>query len=365
MPPHSKRKQNVKSPKSKSSPHTLKSIKSPESSASDKSTHTPPDAATYKSLGVSAFTNQKYLDAINYFSSSIELSPSDATLFSNRSAAYSAIDQYHSALIDAESTIKLKPNWSKGYYRRGIALEGLMKFDEALQSYQSGLKYDSNDQILLKAISDIESVIVELTAHSTNNNTTKETDKFYVLQDWLLSSGSKFPSIYLKHFPEGYRGVAALRTIKKDETILYVPRSHLLTIDVAKQSDIGTLIAKSGIELDDTQSYIAAFILQEREKCVIGGKSFWKPFLDILPSEFDSIPLFFNEKELQEMQGSLILPKFKGRQKSLKEEYENLVNAIDGFGRFSYEDFVWARLCVLTRTFIIEINGEENEWMGE
>eukprot|EP00494_Astrolonche_serrata_P031845 UN32114 len=54
--------------------------------------------------------------------------------------------------------------------------------------------------------------------------------------------------------------------------------------------------------------------------------------------------------------GSLTLQKIKDRIESLKIEYNNLCLYVPEFRQFSHEQFVWARLVVITRIFGLIIN---------
>lgn len=48
------------------------------------------------------------------------------------------------------------------------------------------------------------------------------------------------------------------------------------------------------------------FLLREKHS----KTSFWRPYLDLLPNEFPTIPLFYNEKELDELKGTNLLSKW-------------------------------------------------------
>jgi hypothetical protein len=51
--------------------------------------------------------------------------------------------------------------------------------------------------------------------------------------DWLKSDGADFKKLKLRYYTEDYRGVHASRDIAKGETILFVPKKNLLTLDMA------------------------------------------------------------------------------------------------------------------------------------
>ena len=144
-----------------------------------------------------------------------------------------------------------------------------------------------------------------------------------------------------------------MEPIHKDEDICYIPHDYIMTSDVAKASEIGKQLINSGIELRSKHSYLASYLLVEREK---GENSRWFIYIDILPRKFNTIPLFFNDIQRSELRGSIALRKIDDRLESLKLEYESICEHIDGFDRFSLEDFTWARLVVITRIFGLVIN---------
>ena len=70
-----------------------------------------------------------------------------------------------------------------------------------------------------------------------------ERQRFNAMFDWMKKGGAQFPKLKLRYYTEDYRGVHAATQIEKGETILYVPLSQLLTLDMAMQSPIGSLMA--------------------------------------------------------------------------------------------------------------------------
>eukprot|EP00470_Lotharella_oceanica_P004354 CAMPEP_0170175232 /NCGR_PEP_ID=MMETSP0040_2-20121228/8332_1 /TAXON_ID=641309 /ORGANISM="Lotharella oceanica, Strain CCMP622" /LENGTH=366 /DNA_ID=CAMNT_0010417147 /DNA_START=197 /DNA_END=1297 /DNA_ORIENTATION=+ len=68
------------------------------------------------------------------------------------------------------------------------------------------------------------------------------------------------------------------------------------------------------------------------------------------------MPIHFTNQQKIPLTGSLSLERVNAVQKDLKREYSTLVKQVTDFD-YSFEWFVWARLCVLTRVFGIEKNG--------
>jgi stress-induced-phosphoprotein 1 len=105
-----------------------------------------------KAKGNAALQSENFEEAIKYYSEGIQLDPSNHILYSNRSAAYAKIGNYSDSLTDAEKTIELKKDWPKGYSRKGAALELLNNYEDALKTYEEGLKYDPNNDLLKSSL---------------------------------------------------------------------------------------------------------------------------------------------------------------------------------------------------------------------
>jgi len=184
-----------------------------------------------------------------------------------------------------------------------------------------------------------------------------QTRIFKIFFQWLLDGGSKFPLLYLHFFSGNYRAIFAKRTVERDEDVLYVPLCQLMTSEIARASKVGKQIIASGVQLRSRHSFLASYVLQEKAN----PTSYWKPYIDILPEEYDTVPLFFSSEQLSELEGSMSLDKTSERHQSLRIEYNNLVEHVPMFSEFSYESFVWARLVVITRIFGMVIDGVKTE----
>ena len=86
-------------------------------------TFTMPTATELKNKGNEALSKGHVSEAINLYSSAIELEPTNHVLFSNRSAAYCKSKDFDKALDDAVVCTKVSPSWGKGWQRKATALE--------------------------------------------------------------------------------------------------------------------------------------------------------------------------------------------------------------------------------------------------
>ncbi|KAL8424640.1 hypothetical protein Efla_004263 [Eimeria flavescens] len=109
-----------------------------------------------KARGNASFQAGDFASAVEHFTKAIELSPSDAVLYSNRSGAYASLKQFENALKDAETCVKLKPDWPKGYSRKGLAEYNLGRLREAEATYSKGLSIDPSNQSLQAALNEIK-----------------------------------------------------------------------------------------------------------------------------------------------------------------------------------------------------------------
>lgn len=145
--------------------------------------------------------------------------------------------------------------------------------------------------------------------------------QFNTLIQWLRKYGTTFSKLDILEIDSVNRGIFATEDIKEDEILLHIPRNLIITSEVARSSPIGTAITNSGIQLRSKHTYIASYLLEELEK---NTKSFWWPYLYLLPTSFSTIPMFFNEETLSLLHGSFLLKKICDRIDSLRREYYNI-----------------------------------------
>uniref|UniRef100_A0A673X7W9 Serine/threonine-protein phosphatase n=1 Tax=Salmo trutta TaxID=8032 RepID=A0A673X7W9_SALTR len=89
---------------------------------------------------------EDYENAIKYYTEALELNPSSAIYFSNRSLAYLRTECYGYALADATKCLEIDQNYIKGYYRRATSNMALGKFKAALKDYETVVRVRPNDK---------------------------------------------------------------------------------------------------------------------------------------------------------------------------------------------------------------------------
>lgn len=332
-----------------------------------KKTNKPTDTAvvpaggesSLKDQGNKCFAQQRYKEAIGFFTQAIEADPDNHVLYSNRSAAYAADKEGKLALEDADKTVELKSDWAKGFLRRGVAYETLYKYPEAHTAFAAGLALDPEDATLKKKVSELSSLMDELkiTQEQLDEGENPDVDRFDSMVKWLRDGGGLFPKLYLKYYSDDYRGVHCLTKVPEDDTILYVPFKYIMTSEVAKDSNIGRAIISSNVELRSKHSYLASYVLQEKKQ----QNSFWAPYINILPVYYANMPIFFPEDQLALLTGSFTMEKIADRIDSLRIEYDNIRRACPEFAKYTHEEFVWARLVVITRIFGMAIDNNKTD----
>ncbi|TSP46835.1 Serine/threonine-protein phosphatase 5 [Bagarius yarrelli] len=104
------------------------------------------EAEKLKEKANNYFKEKDYENAIKYYTEALELNPSNAIYFSNRSLAYLRTECYGYALADATRALEIDKNYIKGYYRRATSNMALGKFKAALKDYETVVRVRPNDK---------------------------------------------------------------------------------------------------------------------------------------------------------------------------------------------------------------------------
>ena len=179
---------------------------------------------------------------------------------------------------------------------------------------------------------------------------------FNNLIEWLRNNGAIFPDVEIKHYNERFRGIVATRNIFKNKQIVKIPHKCIMTTFKAYESDIGLEIKKSGWEPNSPHTLLALMLLQEK----LNPNSFWKPFIDILPPNYNDFPQFYSNNELLQLKGSFVLDMIQSRNLNLENEFKEMTIAIPDFcKKISLKDFIWARIAIVSRVFYIAYTKEK------
>jgi histone-lysine N-methyltransferase SETD3 len=312
-------------------------------------------ADSFKEQGNSAFNSRDFDRAIASYSKGLELDPNHAILYSNRSAALIEKHKFEEALADAEKAIILNPSYLKAYHRKATSLLELGRPEDSLQVIQTALLLDPSSQDFDEVR---ESASKEIEANSVLPLTHPERVKFEKLVTWLLEGGSKFPKLQMRFYSEDYRGVHSTCFVNKDELILFIPKSHIITLEMAKASPIGKKMVEADLDLlSPKHSFLTTFVLQEKQKEV----SFWQPYLEILPQKFRNFPIFFTEDEKEWLKGSPFLDQVNEKIDDIQVDYNTICKAVPEYSQFPIEEFSKIRMAVSSRIFGMQIDGVKTD----
>ncbi|WP_281557477.1 SET domain-containing protein [Thalassomonas sp. RHCl1] len=171
----------------------------------------------------------------------------------------------------------------------------------------------------------------------------------YALLEWLMTAGIDCSVMRINDLNNGERQLVATRTIHAGEKLLTLPRSHLMSVGLARQSDIGEKLAQAGGK--EGHALLSAYLLQENNR----ENSFWAPYLEMLPTHFNHIPLFYSTDMLSQLQGSPVIEMILMRRFTLEQDYHRL-RELPEMKDVTLVQYMWARTAINSRCFTL--NGE-------
>ena len=90
--------------------------------------------------GKRLFNEEKYKEAIDYFTQSIELNHYDIESYYFRGYSYRKVKEYTKVIADSNKVIELNPNFAGAYNNRGIAERRLQKYEDAITDLTKAIK---------------------------------------------------------------------------------------------------------------------------------------------------------------------------------------------------------------------------------
>ena len=309
----------------------------------------------WKLRGNKAYKEKKFTEALSFYNRALDINPHSVVLLSNRSAVHLFQHNYALAIIDSSKAIQLDSSCIKAYYRKACALKEISNFTEALEVISVAMEIDSENKEL-KALE--EEISTEIHANNILPCDNPERHKFDELIKWLIQGGAIFPKIHMRYYSEDYRGVHSTRPILANECIIFVPKSHIITLEIAKQAPIGSKMMTAQLDLlSPKHSYLSSYILHEQLK----PNSFWRPYLNILPEKYANFPIFYTDEEREWLAGSPFLNQINEKIIDIQEDYNEICKAVPEFSQFSLLEFSKIRMAVSSRIFGMEIDGKTTD----
>jgi hypothetical protein len=227
------------------------------------------------------------------------------------------------------------------------------------------------------------------TATSSNKRTSKmihNNKRIANLLRWANENGASHVSsdVGIVENEEKIRGLGTIRDVRSGEELYRVPLSLALTLDVAIRSDIGSLCRRlafesgllrtdEGVVLDNGSRFaLALLIAHERIK---GSTSFYAPWIESLPQEYDCLLMWDTNKELPLLQcpelirsarrGDLMLRQvWKQIHKLIRDDEELMKSKTTRVDEISYEIFLWGYLTIESRSLSFGRQGRQRHPFG-
>jgi hypothetical protein len=155
------------------------------------------------------------------------------------------------------------------------------------------------------------------------------------------------------------RGLLARRSINEGDELISIPLRLCMTINSAREA-LGNKLISSG-----TNEYLAIAAHLIYEKFVLKEKSFWKPYLDVLPLSVEEVnPTFtWSDEDLAFLEGSPVVAATRSLQAKLEREYEAMKAKLKKFGgvipefpeeSFSLQNWIWAFTILFSRAIRLQ-----------
>ena len=290
-------------------------------------------------------SNNNYDLAINYYTKSINNNKENVIHLIKRAICYLAKGYYPLALKDALKTIEINNNFSKGYYIASLCYLEMYDIDRAE-------KYLMNKNKRLKSL--IDKNKKELILKSKKYKTYPLYINF--LRE-LYKYNSFFPKLKIHFYTDDYRGVIAKSDIVKNEIIMTIPKSCLITLENALETEYGKKIAKFMYrELNSPKHCLLSSFLLFEEK-----NPKYKYYFDLLPKDFKNFPVFYTKEELEYLKGSPFLTQILEKKKDMKNDYNKLCEYLPEYKKFKFNKFKEARVLISSRIFGISINDNKTD----
>ena len=150
------------------------------------------------------------------------------------------------------------------------------------------------------------------------------------------------------------RGVVATQPIAPGSMLIEIPRRLLIHAPTAL-ARMAERQMRAGLEDADEVTQLAAWLLVERRDA---GSPF-APFLDTLPASFAQFPILAAPEDVALLDGSLVGAMLDHQRAEIAGEHARLVAEAAWARSISFDEYVWARMCVMSRTFKLTIDGAE------
>lgn len=177
---------------------------------------------------------------------------------------YYTLGDYEKAIEDTKRAVEIDPSFVKAHFRQGLAQYELIDNPEA----QSAAIECFRKAVQLEPASEEMTHMLQFAEEERKEDdlvpVQAEKDRFETLFRWMVDGGAIFDKLKLRYYEADYRGVHAARNVKKGETILYVPKQEIVTLEMAIDSPIGRKMFACGFRqrlISPKHSFLGTFLM--------------------------------------------------------------------------------------------------------
>ncbi|KAG9294123.1 hypothetical protein G9A89_021482 [Geosiphon pyriformis] len=164
-------------------------------------------------------------------------------------------------------------------------------------------------------------------------------------QKWLVSNGAAMEKVFFDQDSNGLGGGFAKEQINPDEVFATIPFNITLNREVALKN-----LPSLGAMNFSCRTLLATFLINEKSR---GSKSFYYPYIDILPSHVPT-PLWFDEHQMRWLKGTNLEKGVHSRKEMLIKEYQQIKRYLpENLSKdiFTWEAYLWACDILSSRGF--------------
>ena len=167
--------------------------------------------------------------------------------------------------------------------------------------------------------------------------------------EWLEKNGAVVDGVEITEVNEssGELGLRATKELKVGDVTLTIPRKLMMSLDTAKNSEIGRLIEKDLMLQKMNNVALSLHLLLEKTS----PASFWEPYINVLPQSYNTV-LYFSPDDFQELKGSPAYEDALKQYKYVARQYAYFSTKFQNTmikDYFTFEEYRWAVSTVMTR----------------
>lgn len=177
-------------------------------------------------------------------------------------------------------------------------------------------------------------------------------DCIAAFEQWLDKNKAEHNKVELAEFPETGWGLRANVQLEEAEKVMTIPDKLMMTTETASQTELREIVSNDRVLQQLSNVVLSLHLLME----AYNQDSFWKPYIDVLPSSFTT-PLYFTREDLLQLQSSPVLAESLAQKRNILKLYTHLHRLIRDQQSpsilcakgFFYLDFIWVVSCVMSR----------------